>query len=89
MAALRREYGISWKTGYKIFERYEECGLEGLSDRTRRPFPDFGDRDLAVAAEIFEHVPPGRRGLGRRFGQQQGKKSESPEMPHGPSITPG
>lgn len=37
MAALCREFGISRKTGYKIFERYEECGLEGLSDRTRRP----------------------------------------------------
>jgi transposase InsO family protein len=31
-------FGISRKTGYKIFERYEQCGLEGLSDRTRRPF---------------------------------------------------
>jgi hypothetical protein len=31
-----REFSISRKTGYKIFERYEECGLEGLSDRTRR-----------------------------------------------------
>jgi transposase InsO family protein len=38
MAALCREFGISRKTGYKIFERYEDCGLEGLSDRTRRPF---------------------------------------------------
>ena len=38
MAALCREFGISRKTGYKIFERYEQCGLEGLSDRTRRPF---------------------------------------------------
>ncbi|MCL4853563.1 MAG: integrase core domain-containing protein [Bryobacteraceae bacterium] len=38
MAALCREFNISRKTGYKIFERYEECGLEGLSDRTRRPF---------------------------------------------------
>ena len=28
----------SRKTGYKIFERYEECGLKGLTDRTRRPF---------------------------------------------------
>jgi transposase len=33
-----REFGISRKTGYKIFELYEQCGLEGLSDRTRRPF---------------------------------------------------
>jgi putative transposase len=38
MASLCREFGISRKTGYKILERYEECGLEGLSDRTRRPF---------------------------------------------------
>ena len=38
MADLCREFGISRKTGYKIFERYEDCGLEGLSDRTRRPF---------------------------------------------------
>ena len=38
MAALCREFGISRKTGYKIFERYEQCGLEGLSDRARRPF---------------------------------------------------
>ena len=38
MASLCREFGISRKTGYKIFERYEACGLEGLSDRTRRPF---------------------------------------------------
>jgi transposase len=38
MASLCREFGISRKTGYKIFERYEQCGVEGLSDRTRRPF---------------------------------------------------
>src|SRR5918997_4255485 len=38
MASLCREFGISRKTGYKIFERYEDCGLEGLSDHTRRPF---------------------------------------------------
>jgi hypothetical protein len=38
MAFLCREFSISKKTGYKIFERHEECGLEGLSDRTRRLF---------------------------------------------------
>src|SRR6185312_1905939 len=37
MAALCREFQNSRKTGYKIFERYEECGLEGLTDRARRP----------------------------------------------------
>ena len=28
MAALCREFGISRKTGYKIVDRSEECGLE-------------------------------------------------------------
>jgi transposase len=37
MASLCREFGISRKTGYKIMDRYKECGLEGLSDRSRRP----------------------------------------------------
>ena len=38
MASLCREFEISRKTGYKILERYEQCGVEGLSDRARRPF---------------------------------------------------
>jgi transposase InsO family protein len=38
MASLCREFGISRKTGYKIVDRYEVCGVEGLTDRTRRPF---------------------------------------------------
>jgi transposase InsO family protein len=38
MTSLCRQFGISRKTGYKIVERYEQSGLEGLSDRTRRPF---------------------------------------------------
>src|SRR3989442_3590899 len=37
MAALCREFAISRKTGYKIFDRYKEHGLEALSDRSRRP----------------------------------------------------
>jgi len=38
MAGLCREFGISRKTGYKIFERYRDCGIEGLTDRSRRPY---------------------------------------------------
>jgi putative transposase len=30
--------GISRKTGYKIFDRYQECGIQGLTDRSRRPY---------------------------------------------------
>ena len=38
MAALCREFGISRKTGYKIFNRYRDEGLRGLEDRPRTPY---------------------------------------------------
>src|SRR6476660_5944471 len=38
MAPLCREFGISRKTGYKILTRYNKVGLEGLTDRSRRPY---------------------------------------------------
>jgi transposase len=31
------EFGIAWKTGYRIFNRYKEEGLQAPSDRSRRP----------------------------------------------------
>ncbi len=37
MSEVCREFGISRKTGYKIFNRYKESGFEALSDRSRRP----------------------------------------------------
>lgn len=37
MTDLCREFDISRKTGYKLFDRYKECGIEGLTDRSRRP----------------------------------------------------
>jgi transposase InsO family protein len=37
MSAVCREFGISRKTGYKIFNRYRQDGLEALTDRSRRP----------------------------------------------------
>jgi transposase InsO family protein len=37
MSEVCREFGISRKTGYKLFNRYKEQGLEALTDRSRRP----------------------------------------------------
>ena len=37
MSDVCREFGISRKTGYKIFNRYKDDGLEALTDRSRRP----------------------------------------------------
>lgn len=38
MAVVCREFGISRKTGYKLINRYNDSGLEGLTDRSRRPY---------------------------------------------------
>ena len=38
MAAVCRDFGISRKTGYKIFSRYQDYGLRGLEDRSRNPY---------------------------------------------------
>ncbi|WP_026987500.1 IS481 family transposase [Fodinicurvata fenggangensis] len=37
MSHVCREFGISRKTGYKIYKRYQEQGIEALNDRSRRP----------------------------------------------------
>jgi transposase len=38
MSELCREFGISRKTGYKVFDRYQETGIQGITDRSRRPY---------------------------------------------------
>jgi putative transposase len=38
MAPLCAAFGISRKTGYKIFERYKDCGVAAFNDRSRRPY---------------------------------------------------
>src|SRR5688500_18264272 len=35
--ALCREYGISARVGYKWLKRFEEEGLRGMGDRSRKP----------------------------------------------------
>ena len=37
MTEVCREFGISRKTGYKIYTRYKDHGAEALCDRSRRP----------------------------------------------------
>jgi len=38
MSSLCREYGISRKTGYKIFDRYKDEGMITIAARSRGPF---------------------------------------------------
>jgi putative transposase len=52
MAALCREFDISRKTGYKILEHYEDTGLEGLTDRSRRPYRHANQLPFQIEALI-------------------------------------
>jgi putative transposase len=48
MSALCREFGISRPTGYKIFSRYKELGLDGLEGRSRRPYRHANQLPLSI-----------------------------------------
>lgn len=54
MAVLCREYGVSRKTGYKIFDRYKNSGLEALTDRSRRPYRQANQLPFQVEKVIVE-----------------------------------
>src|SRR6266446_4003518 len=55
MSHPRRECGISRKTGYKIFERYKDHGLEALSDRSRRPVRYANQLPAQIESLIVGH----------------------------------
>jgi putative transposase len=52
MAPLCAEFGISRKTGYKLYDRYKDCGVHGLTDRSRRPFRQANQLPFAIEALI-------------------------------------
>ena len=53
MASVCREFGISRKTGHKIFNRYKDTGLEGLQDRSRRPYRQANQLPFQVEQTIL------------------------------------
>jgi putative transposase len=52
MAPLCVEFGISRKTGYKIYDRYKACGIDAFTDRSRRPYRQANRLPAAVEATI-------------------------------------
>jgi putative transposase len=52
MAVVCKAFGISRKTGYKIYERYQQAGASGLTDRSRRPYRHANQLPMVVEKSI-------------------------------------
>ena len=52
MAVVCRAFGISRKTGYKILTRYNAIGLDGLTDRSRRPYRHANQLPIQIETQI-------------------------------------
>ena len=60
MTDLCVEFGISRKTGYKIYDRYRQSGSEALSDRSKRPWRYANQLPPQLEAQIvgLKHDKP-------------------------------
>src|SRR6267378_4239803 len=72
MTDVCRDFGVSRKTGYKIFDRYKEHGLEALSDRSRRPV-----RYANQLPQPIESLIVRRQGSGQKH-HPRGSRSSRP-----------
>lgn len=65
MSELCRRFGVSRKTGYKLLERYQELGDEGLEDQSKRPKTSpkqtAEDVESQIVAIRKEHFWGGRK----------------------------
>jgi hypothetical protein len=68
MSDVCREFGISHKTGYKIYTRYKDSGLEGLCDRSHRPVSTVRN---FVYGRAVEHLR--RHGFDESFAEDDGE----------------
>src|SRR6201986_1701350 len=57
MSGLCREFGISRKTGYTLWSRDKDQGLEAFSDRSRRPVR-YGNQ---LPMQVETMIVPGKR----------------------------
>jgi len=73
--ALCQRYGITTKTGYKWVKRYEERGMDGLYEQSRRPHQSPLKTPYPLQKAIITlrgqfSTPPGAKKLQRLLAQQ-------------------
>src|SRR5258705_7307205 len=85
MAPMCAEFGISRKTGYKIFDRYKDCGVEAFTDRSRRAHRQANRLPMPIEATIVrlkrEYPGWGAPKIREKLRQQL------PTLPHCPAIS--
>lgn len=75
MSDLCREFDISHKTGYRIFTRYPRTGLEGLTDRSRRPYRQANRLPELLESRIVQFRQETPTGELRRSGRSSSAKA--------------
>src|SRR5713101_1008907 len=83
MTEVCREFGVSRKTGYKIFDRYKEHGLEALTDRSRRPVRyanQLPEQIESLIVRLKAEKPPscGRARQENRLGREARRAKPNP-----------
>jgi putative transposase len=85
MTALCAEFGISRKTGYKLLDRYRDCGVAAFTDRSRRPYRQANRLPPQVEAVVVrlkrEYPSWGAPKIREKLRRQL------PELPHYPAIS--
>ena len=77
MAPLCAEFGISRKTGYKIFDRYKDCGVAAFTDRSRRPYRQANRLPPQLEAVIVRLKPRSRApGQRRKRTKEEGLRTD-------------
>lgn len=54
MTEVCREFGISRKTGYKIWDRYQSAGVNAFTDRSRRPIRYANQLPMQIEKAILQ-----------------------------------
>lgn len=85
MATLCAEFGISRKTGYKIYTRYKDCGVQGLTDRSRRPQRQANRLPAPIEARIV-HLKREYPDWGAPKIREKLQK-QLPDLRHAPAIS--
>lgn len=86
MAVLCREYGISRKTGYKIWDRYKECGIEGLPSQSRRPYKQANQLPMQVEKLIIQIKKEKPHWGARKVREQLRRKHPNIKLPASSTV---